>query len=119
MKKTIVMQFECADNDDFIDAFAVAVGHILSRKCAVKAKKPDGSSEFSMATVEHGEILMFTQGDIVADILNDVQDELRDALDNHRIVPDEVLSEAVKTAKAQAASKMADAIIAKASKTVQ
>jgi len=119
MKKTILMQFECNDKDDFIDAFAVAVGHILSSKCAVIASNPSGSSKFSMATVEHGKILMFTQGDIVADILNDVQEEIRDALDGHRIVPDEVLNEAVKAAKAQAATKMADAIIAKASKTVQ
>lgn len=119
MKKTIVMQFDCPDKDEFIDAFAVAVGHILARKCAVKATKPDGSSKFSMASIEHGELLMFTQGDIAADILNEIQEEIRDALDNNRIVPDELLAEAVKTVKAQAAAKMADAIIAKASKTVQ
>lgn len=119
MKKTIVMQFECENKDQFIDAFAQAVGHILSSKCAVKAENANGTAKYSMATIEYGEMLMFTQADIVADVIGDVQKEIGDALDNKRIVPDELIEQVVKVVKEGMADKLAAAAIAKASKTIQ
>lgn len=119
MKKTIVMTFECENRDDYIDGLAQVVGYILSGKCAVKAAKKSGASKFSMATVEHGEVLMFTQADIVADLLGDLQQEINDAIDAKRIVPDELYEQVAKAAQEGLADKLAAAVIAKASQTVQ